>query len=126
MNRREALRGNSSYFEMLLIKLWPPSAQMARHGGVVYMFARHLSLLSCLFTFLSMFDFGNAAALLRFRGSWFNKMKKKEKVPIPKSVAREVEGTGAAGRRPRFHPRPVLRALPSPVHADGTALPDFI
>lgn len=51
---------------MLLIKLWLPCAQMARHGGVVYMFAQHLSLLSCLFTFLSVFDFGNAAALLRF------------------------------------------------------------
>lgn len=45
---------------------------------------------------------------------------------IPKSVAGEAEGTGAAGSRPRFHPRPVLRALPLPVHADGTALPDFI
>lgn len=55
-------------------------------------------------------------------------MRKKTKKtrPIPKSVAREVEGTGAAGSRPRFHPRPVLRALPLPVHADGTALPDFI
>lgn len=62
------------------------------------------------------------------RGSWFNMMRKKPKKtrPIPKSVAREVEGTGAAGSRPRFHPRPVLRALPLPVHADGTALPDFI
>lgn len=102
---------------------------MVQCGGVVYMFAQHLSLLSCLFTFLGVFDFGNGAALLRFyftRGSWFNKMRKKKTDPIPKSVAGEVEGTGAAGSRPRFHPRPVSRALPLPVHADGTALPDFI
>ena len=46
--------------------------------------------------------------------------------PIPRSVAGEVEGTGAAGRRPRVRPRPVSRALPVPVHADGTVLPDFI
>lgn len=39
---------------------------MGRRGGVVYMFAQHLSLLSCLFTFLRVFDFGNGAALLRF------------------------------------------------------------
>lgn len=59
------------------------------------------------------------------RGSWFNMMEKKNG-PIPKSVAQEVEGTGAAGSRPQFHPRPVLRAFSLPVHADGTALPDFI
>lgn len=51
---------------MLLIKLWLHCAQMAQRGGVVYMFAQHLSLLSCLFTFLGVFDFGNGAALLRF------------------------------------------------------------
>lgn len=115
---------------MLLIKLWLHSDQMARRGGVVYMFAQHLSLLSCLFTFLDVFDFGNGAALLRFT-SWeaagsIRWGGKKKTGSIPKSVAGEVEGTGAAGSRPRFHPRPVLRALPLPVHADGTALPDFI
>lgn len=113
---------------MLLIKLWLHCAQMARRGGVVYMFAQHLSLLSCLFTFLGVFDFGNGAALLRFT-SWEAAGSirwEKNPGPIPKSVAGEVGGTGAAGSRPRFHPRPVLRALPLPVHADGTALPDFI
>lgn len=117
-------------FIILLIKLWLPCAQMAWHGGVVYMFAQHLSLLSCLFTFLSVFDFGNAAALLRFisweaAGSirWGGG---KKRGSIPKSVAGEAERTRAAGSRPWFHPRPVLRALPHPVHADGTALPDFI
>lgn len=61
------------------------------------------------------------------RGSWFNKMRGgKKRGSIPKSVAGEAEGTRAAGSRPWFHPRPVLRALPHPVHADGTALPDFI
>lgn len=115
---------------MLLIKLRLSCAQMARHGAVVYMFAQHLSLLSCLFTFLCVFDFGNAAALLRFT-SWeaagsIRWRGGKKTGPIPKSVAHEVEGSGAAGSRPWFHPRPVLRALPFPVHADGTAFPDFI
>lgn len=40
------------------------------------------------------------------------KKEKKNTGPIPKSVAREVEGSSAAGSRPRFHPRPVLRVLP--------------
>lgn len=114
---------------MLLIKLWLQCAQMARRAGAVYMFAQHLSLLSCLFTFLSVFDFGNGTALLRFysmRGSWFNMMRKKKKKKNTAYSQISCWWTGAAGSRPRFHPRPVLRALPLPVHADGMELPDFI
>ena len=110
---------------MLLIKLWLLCAQMARRCGVVYVFAQHLSLLSCLFTSLCVFDFGNATALLRFT-SWKAAGSIRWKKSRHYSQISKVEGTRAAGSRPRFHPRPVLRVLLLPVHADGTVLPDII
>lgn len=79
---------------------------MARRGagGIVYVFAQHLSLLSCLFTFVGVFDFGYAAALLRCTsreaaGSIRLKREKKEKGALfPNHLLprlRELERQGA-------------------------------
>lgn len=64
------------------------------------------------------------------RGSWFNKARKKKKkrkqALFPHRLLVRLRDLEQQGADPRFHPHPVVRALPLPVHADGTALPDFI
>lgn len=77
---------------MLLIKFCPACAQMAPRCGLVYVFAQHLSLLSCLFALLCVFDFGNGAVLLRFTsweaaGSiWWGKTPPKKQAQFPNQL----------------------------------------
>lgn len=92
------------------------------------MFAQHLSLLSCLFTFVGVFDFGNAAALLRFtsREAAGSIRGEKKQALFPNQLLVRLRELERQGADLQFHPHPVLRALPLPVHADGTVFPDFI
>lgn len=70
-----------------LIKLRLPGAQMAHRADAVYMFTQHLSLLSCLFAFLCVFDFlVKAAALLRFTAPDAAGSIRRGRGPIPTSA----------------------------------------
>lgn len=132
MSRCEALYG-AGWFIILLNAFNKVMASQRSDGSTRWrcLYVCTTLITSVVFVYFSRcVRFWQRRSIIAFyfmRGSWFNKMRGKKKTgSIPKSVAGEVEGTGAAGSRPRFHPRPVLRALPLPVHADGTALPDFI
>lgn len=117
---------------MLLIKLWPACAQMAPRRGDVYVFAQHLSLLSCLFALLGVFDFGNGAALLRFTsweaaGSiWWGGKKEKKQAQFPNQLLVRLREARQQGADPGSTHVLFYVCCLSAVHADGTALPDFI
>lgn len=96
-------------------------AQMAPGRAVVYVFAQHLSLLSCLFALLATAK--HYCVLLHERQLVQYDEGKKKKTKFPNQLLMSSREVQAAGSRPRFLLR--VRRL-APVHADGTSLPDFI